>query len=450
MNRLARPDSLLGKLQRGLGSGYLEALQRPRATASRLVLRCIADHPRLDAQSENRDLYYARLVLALDIDTARFETILRGRPQAGPSGRDHLALEVLGVLARAGRTAALAIVQDYVGWGEAWASALWVLDEADPSAWKGLDTVLRARFPADATARTELRYGIPSAAYRAWQADGPLAAVLDPMEAPPARPSPGLGDLPAEALLHEVRGAGLRRDPAAALLAERVRGGRDADRAVVEAALHDPRRPSPHRPSTCWGCWATRRSSSQRSGPSAGIDGLSHLLPMILRGLVALPPEVALPLARRSVTRRATAATSRPQLLRLYATDEDLPWVVERIRGRPRTGYRSLGEYAEILERFPGRGRPPASRRPTGATCSSRRPGRPLYQPQPDRPDVRINARRPVPVRLPSVARLAAAAKVGLTSEAVASTGPLVADPLEADAVRQSVLAHSPSRCGPA
>ena len=442
MNRLARPDSLLGKLQRGLGSGYLEALQRPRATASRLVLRCIADHPRLDAQSENRDLYYARLVLALDIDTARFETILRGRPQAGPSGRDHLALEVLGVLARAGRTAALAIVQDYVGWGEAWASALWVLDEADPSAWKGLDTVLRARFPADATARTELRYGIPSAAYRAWQADGPLAAVLDPMEAPPARPSPGLGDLPAEALLHEVRGVGLRRDPAAALLAERVRGGRGADRAVVEAALHDPR-PAIAAPAiNVLGLLGDPAIIEPAQRTIGRIHGPSHLLPMILRGLVALPPEVALPLARRWRDAPGYRSYVATQLLRLYATAEDLPWVVERIRRSMSNGYRSLGEYAGILERFPGQG--PFA----GVEATYRR-----YVPSCCRADL-VRALSLTDPTFGStlayeclydseeVARLAAAAKVGLTSEAVARLGALVADPLEADAVRQSALAR--------
>jgi hypothetical protein len=64
----ASPESDLGLLQRGRGSGWLRAADRPDGQA--LLLKCLGSDPRWDHQAESRSDYYARLALRLDLPIA--------------------------------------------------------------------------------------------------------------------------------------------------------------------------------------------------------------------------------------------------------------------------------------------------------------------------------------------------------------------------------------------
>lgn len=87
--RLAASDTLLGRLQRGLGSGYLVALDTPRRRVERTLMRCLVDDPRWDYQVDHRDLYHARLMLALDLPTSLAADALAGiaEPESGDGCR---------------------------------------------------------------------------------------------------------------------------------------------------------------------------------------------------------------------------------------------------------------------------------------------------------------------------------------------------------------------------
>ena len=80
---LADTADPLGKLQRGLGSGYLWAMDADRAVSHALLVHCIFNDPRWDRQLDARVEYYATLALdvALDVDAlARWLRRLRSPP----------------------------------------------------------------------------------------------------------------------------------------------------------------------------------------------------------------------------------------------------------------------------------------------------------------------------------------------------------------------------------
>jgi hypothetical protein len=95
-------DSRLGQLQRGLGQGFLAALAEPDA-AGEEVLQCILRDPRLDAQIERREAYYAELAQALHLDLA---PLVAAADEAG------LAVGVLAELAARRHPQALALLVD--------------------------------------------------------------------------------------------------------------------------------------------------------------------------------------------------------------------------------------------------------------------------------------------------------------------------------------------------
>ena len=60
-------------LQRGLGSGYLWALDADRSVAQALLLHCIFNDPRWDRQLDARVEYYATLALDVGLDVGALE-----------------------------------------------------------------------------------------------------------------------------------------------------------------------------------------------------------------------------------------------------------------------------------------------------------------------------------------------------------------------------------------
>jgi len=153
---LADPADPLGKLQRGLGSGYLWALDADRAVAHALLVHCVFNDPRWDRQLDDRDDYHAMLALDIGLDLAPLEGWLRA---ASEEDREttHDVLAVLGRMAIRGHGEAQRVLREYVAYGASWQRAVEGLvgDSASSSGppWPevvgGLDTILLERFATD-------------------------------------------------------------------------------------------------------------------------------------------------------------------------------------------------------------------------------------------------------------------------------------------------------------
>ncbi len=123
---LAAPSSLLGQLQRGLGSGARAALAAG-VEAAPTVLEAFAIDPRCDRQIDARADYYARLVLALGIDIEDVRRLVTSHAERTPNeelGREPLAIDVLGRLVQLGnRSAARELRAEALG-GPYWLAAI--------------------------------------------------------------------------------------------------------------------------------------------------------------------------------------------------------------------------------------------------------------------------------------------------------------------------------------
>ncbi|HEX2294158.1 MAG TPA: HEAT repeat domain-containing protein [Actinomycetota bacterium] len=126
--RWASHESTEGRLQRGRGAGFRDALD-DRALSVEAVVACVVDDPRLDRQVEDRGLYYARLVAELGIPLAALEEHLFDDAAAS---RHLLALDTLECLAAYGNDAARSLLRRYLDEGSAWESALHRLVSVSP------------------------------------------------------------------------------------------------------------------------------------------------------------------------------------------------------------------------------------------------------------------------------------------------------------------------------
>ena len=101
---LADGDSLLGRLQRGRGAGWLAAVDDPvRGRAD--LLTCLADDPRWDRQVESRSDYYATLAIALNVAPAEIAALVR-------SDDDWLPWGTLEAMVERGATDAADVIDD--------------------------------------------------------------------------------------------------------------------------------------------------------------------------------------------------------------------------------------------------------------------------------------------------------------------------------------------------
>src|SRR3954469_20751604 len=139
---IAPSYTLLGKLQRGLGAGFLEALRVERDVAHELLFACLAADPRDDVRTESRGRYYGELCLETRIDLAGLAALVEDA-DAQPASR-RLVLETVCWLAWRGIAGAVAMLRGYVrsGGEEAAlaASFLW-----HPRATAGLEPALLER-----------------------------------------------------------------------------------------------------------------------------------------------------------------------------------------------------------------------------------------------------------------------------------------------------------------
>lgn len=143
-------DTLHGQLQRGLGRAARQAAGRPGA--GEFVYDCVRRDPRWDHQVESRSLFYARLVLDLELPVGPIADHLtdpEGRTD-GDQWRDSLAIEVLADLLRLSRRDAAGPLRRYADEGAHWYDALHALTElGDPALAEGLDEIAVARCDDD-------------------------------------------------------------------------------------------------------------------------------------------------------------------------------------------------------------------------------------------------------------------------------------------------------------
>ncbi|MGH2917154.1 MAG: HEAT repeat domain-containing protein [Solirubrobacteraceae bacterium] len=154
---LADAAEPLGKLQRGLGSGYLWALDAHHSVGHALVIHCLFNDPRWDHQLDARDEYYATLALDIELDLEPLESWLRDHDAESPEVESNV-LGLLGRMAIRDHPDARRILREYVAYGRSWQRAITLLT-GDPEAmpvgppWPevvaGLDQVLIDRFPSE-------------------------------------------------------------------------------------------------------------------------------------------------------------------------------------------------------------------------------------------------------------------------------------------------------------
>ncbi|MDP2712592.1 MAG: hypothetical protein Q8O56_15365 [Solirubrobacteraceae bacterium] len=190
---LADAADPLGKLQRGLGSGYLWALDADRAVGHALLLHCVFNDPRWDRQLDDRDDYHATLALDLRLPTSALELWLRDSDEDDPDTTGDV-LGMLGRMAARGHADARRALREYVAYGRSWPRAIDELvgdyDAASgASSWPevvaGLDAVLVERF-ATGDALAEALTGIDprERPWTMWSVENPRIARALAIEQP--------------------------------------------------------------------------------------------------------------------------------------------------------------------------------------------------------------------------------------------------------------------------
>jgi len=146
--RIESPDTLLGKLQRGHGAGYLEALKMPSDAVGPLLIDCVCHDPRIDRQVESRCEYYASLINKMNVDISPLEKHLKENDDTEDFGWNaNLTVETLGALALIGNDDAAMILRNYLSYGYWWDWAVYDLLKTDNIEYTiGIAEVLSQRF----------------------------------------------------------------------------------------------------------------------------------------------------------------------------------------------------------------------------------------------------------------------------------------------------------------
>lgn len=367
----------MGQLQRGLGLGFLSAIDENPGTVEPLLVQCIQDDPRWDHQVDHRGDYYAQLFLAKGLDLTPLVLQLENHDDKDESSSDAwLAIDVLGALARRGNQEAVGILRGYVACGYHVRLALWELAETrDPESWAGLDEVVSARFqdPKILSCQLSLNWApLDNPPWDAW-ALGPTAVgriLRDRQKGSRAQsePSPDPATMTTVELLDRAEQTKSPRTAPGVLAAR----DSEEDTAILLEAI-DESRP--------WRAIAALQALGQRGDvrvlePAKGIierfqwgGWRRRRQPLALRmwasrAIVELPADLVLPLARRwrssrSWKYRRTAIS----ILERHATVDDIPWLRRQLTRRIGGRVYGLCDYAQILARFPETGPYAALRR---------------------------------------------------------------------------------------
>lgn len=156
--QIATAESLLGKLQRGRGAGFLAVCHESSAMTWPSLVECITVDPRIDSQVESRADFYAALVIETGMELRPLATHLYEHDDKDQSGRNTcLTVSTLGSLAKRNYGNSVEILRDYVAWGIWWS---WAIDEListkNVDAWMNLDEVFWKRFGNNESVKDEL------------------------------------------------------------------------------------------------------------------------------------------------------------------------------------------------------------------------------------------------------------------------------------------------------
>ncbi|WP_307800330.1 hypothetical protein [Actinomadura nitritigenes] len=297
---LESAGTLRGQLQRGLGRAARRAADRPGA--GEYVYDCIRRDPRWDRQCEARGLYYARLMVDLELPVWPVAEHLADPSDHadGDEWRVRLALEVLGHLVRLSRREAAVPLRRYAEEGAHWFDALDELVElGDPRLAEGLDELVAAR--CDDGDIGSLVAGGANPVLESWAARQPRIAEALARRREAGRPRRPVGAVP---------GGAERTD------AELLELARRRDDGAIAAIFELGRRRTP-----------------------ALLDLAEELLPQrpsrfggaVCRALREYGPE-ALPWARAWAAERGGCAFMGISMLARYGTRQDVPLLMEELR----------------------------------------------------------------------------------------------------------------------
>ena len=222
---LADASDPLGKLQRGLGSGYLWALDADRTVAHALLMHCVFNDARWDRQLDDRDDYHATLALDVQLHTGALELWLRDSDEAIPD-TTYDVLGMLGRMAARGHADARRVLREYVAYGRYWQRALdQLVGDYDaprsaipwPEVVGGLDAVLVERFASgDALAEALAGLDPRERPWTMWAVENPRIARAFALE------QKGTGGIPA-APTQSSSSSSKRRTPRERTLPARTR-----------------------------------------------------------------------------------------------------------------------------------------------------------------------------------------------------------------------------------
>ncbi|GAA1596722.1 hypothetical protein GCM10009678_93250 [Actinomadura kijaniata] len=311
--------TLHGQLQRGLGRAARRAADR--RGAGEYVYDCIRRDPRWDRRVESRGLYYARLMIDLELPTGPVAEALfdpSGPDAADPDGAGvELPLTVLGDLVRLSRHEAAGVLRRYAEEGPHWFDAVIEMVELrDPSLAIGLDRLVTAR--CDDAELDDLVAGPSNPVIDVWADRQPrVAAAVDRRRSVVRRRRPS--GVPAD---RPVRS----EDELLAL----ARSGADG---AVAAIFELGRRRAPGLLDLAEEVLPQRRDS--RWGG------------VVRRALGEYGPE-ALPRARAWVMARGACADMGLRLLARHGTRQDIPLLMRELEDA--LGRREWGEAAGPIE----------------------------------------------------------------------------------------------------
>jgi hypothetical protein len=195
--KIAAADSLLGKLQRGRGAGFLAARQEQPEKIWPLLVECITQDPRLDGQVESRDNFYAALVVETGMELKPLAIHLRENDDKDQSGwNTPLTVTTLGALAKRNYQDSVEILRDYVSWGNWWN---WAIDELvstkNKEAWANLDEVFWKRFGSYKSIEDELGwFNADEEPWKTWSKQNVQLGKFADFLRQPAKPLEELND----------------------------------------------------------------------------------------------------------------------------------------------------------------------------------------------------------------------------------------------------------------
>lgn len=346
------PESLAGKLERGLGSGFLDALEAPRAEAHALLVQCVIEDPRWDHQVDSRRWYYGELARRTALPVAPLAEALVRQGPADPDGNQWVTKDVLGHLAQHNNGDAVNALRDYVGYGDWWLDACLTLGGTmSPAAWEGLEELVVARIEADPGAVGS--YVLDQEPFRSWLRASQLIQSQVGLRRAENERREALKELSTPALLlaapdrpHEVAQVLAKRRSREDLQAlESALHGEDADQtAVAVFALAE-------------------RGDTSIEAAAIGLlceppPGKVWRRILALRAIMMLPPATVLPLARvwrETGTWELQSAADR--ILEVHATAEDVPWIRQQLaRADAEEQMYATCSALKMISRFPDSG----------------------------------------------------------------------------------------------